>query len=246
MTKTRVETALRRYSKLPITSQLASCALIDALAEWDPSLDQLQALLASRAPLSAAELAHALARVSTAMKKNDQSKDVLMLTNGETSPSMIGGFDQQLVNRHQAESQPHAGGTAAYHESPLHRVLYSVLTRLYGFPSSSVTLALRDAFAKPQLRSLVDFLRLEIARNGWLSSYEDHISIHDSQNTAESPISLISHLLNSILDALGPTGWMLGASANDLTETAETLSYMKAEISAALEGLRKLPISKAC
>ena len=106
--------------------------------------------------------------------------------------------------------------------------------------SLSISQALRRVLDNSQLRSLADILRLEIACEGWLSFYDDEDPIDVQQNVRDDHISLITHMLSSILDALGPAGWMRGSSSKEeFNDSVDTISWMKAEISAALEGIEE-------
>lgn len=231
---TYIEKSLRLSGALNRDSKIASGALTEALAEWDTSLESLSLLLASAIPLSSAELVHALSIVtqeSNAVSYAEAPKllrdtgedDVSMpLTNGETV---------------HAPSSPPTFVRSDGYEAP---ILASVMKRLYTIPPTSVTRALKSGLSKSQLRILVDALRMEIARSGWLSPYEDSLEVLDPQILDSSRICHIAHLLNCAIDSIGTGGWILGTSmTDDLAETADTIAYMKAEISAALEGIEE-------
>ena len=230
LTISRIETALKQKGTLPITSKLAHGALISALAAHDPSLDLLSVALASSIPLSSTDLAYALAIVTRWGVDNEANSSRKLLTNGEPS------------NNDERNGMPVVhGGLRSQNQESIRQILGLTLKKLYGYPSAAVTLALRDAFTTLELHLLVDLLRMEIASNGWLSLYEDDISTAKLESISNDELTLVSHILNSILDALGPAGWMLGSSAVDvLTESADVISFMKAEVSAALEGVEEV------
>ena len=246
LTDRRLESSLKHHEILPITSKLASGALIDALAEHNPSLTSLSAALASPLPLSPLDLAHTLVIVTRCIVEEESSESMKRLTSGENHSNHDEGNRMQIVEKYSTPTSARDFGDAKSPNLEISRALLRMtLERLHGFPSDSVTSALRDTFTKPELRSLVDILRLEIACNGWLNLYEDDISQTKPDSLADDHIDLISHALNSILDALGPAGWMLGSSAvDDLMNSADLLSYMKAEISAALEGVEEITYLK--
>ena len=117
------------------------------------------------------------------------------------------------------------------------------LQRCSTVPSNFLTKAFKRTSTKPQLRHLVDHLRIIVAQHGWLTPYDFSFDDLSKEPAANNQLVIIAHLLNSILDALGPAGWMLGPqrSQTDTTfaDPADTLSYMQAEVSAALEGIEE-------
>lgn len=100
--------------------------------------------------------------------------------------------------------------------------------------------ALKKELSIAQLRLIIDALRLDIARNGWLSPYDDSLEAAEPDLSDSNQLCHIAHLLNCAVDSIGIGGWILAASMNDdMNETADTLAYMRAEISAALEGIEE-------
>ena len=234
----QIELSLKQYGALPVTSKLANGSLISALAKFDSSLEVLLSVLASPVPLSSLELVHVLAIV-TGNKNTEATEPQRLLTNGEGEDDS-GNIDRfQLVNGHNTDSvpPPFSNRPADY---LTHRLLSLAMKRLYACPHSSVSRALKKELTTTQLRLLVDSLRIEIARGGWLSPYEDNLDSLDLSLRDDNQMSSIAHLFNCVIDSLGTGGWILGDSmSDDLTESADTVAYMKAEISAALEGIEE-------
>ncbi|MDI1489299.1 MAG: hypothetical protein OHK93_008577 [Ramalina farinacea] len=239
----RVESALRRFVRLPLTSKLDPVALIDAVVKWDSSLALLQTLLESPSPLSPLELA----RVLIASSQTDQysaPQEARLLTNTEDPGSGHGDTEMALVT-----TDPTTNNLASSSESPDNRVrkqsiMDLALQRCSTIPSNSLTKAFKRTSTKPQLRHLVDHLRITVAQHGWLTPYDFSFDDLSKEPAPNNQLVIIAHLLNSILDALGPAGWMLGPRSQTQTETtfadpADTLSYMQAEVSAALEGIEE-------
>ena len=232
-----IEISLKQYGALPVTSKLATGALIQALAKLDSSLEVLLSILASPVPLSLQELVHVLAIVAQVPETEDIEPQRL-LTNGDGKDDS-GNLDKlQLVNGQSSDS------TSPFSSHPAdnlnRRLLSLAMKRLYACSASSVAQALKKELLTPQLRLLVDSLRMEIARSGWLSPYEDNFQSLDTNVREDSEMCSIAHLLNCVIDSLGTGGWILGNSmSDDFAETADTIAYMKAEISAALEGIEE-------
>ncbi|KAL9101399.1 MAG: hypothetical protein Q9163_003334 [Psora crenata] len=237
LTVDRIASSLRFYKFMGPSVKLAPGALIDALAQWDPSLVVMHMVLESPTPLSPLELAHALLAVIKHAEGHEGEDSTRLLTNGETHSSPHSQDMMQVVGGEHSQSQISLTPISTAVSKAL---LYRVLHRLLACPSNALSPALRDTFSRPQLRRLVDTLRMEIARKGWLSLYGENLDSADSTLPEYNQINIITHVLNGALDTLGPTGWMLGSFvADDLTETSQTISYMKAEISAALEGVEE-------
>ncbi|KAM0805063.1 hypothetical protein BDR22DRAFT_926324 [Usnea florida] len=238
VTSSHVEMSLKKYQDLSVTSKLATGALVRALAKLDPSLEILLSVLASPVPLSSQELVHILILVTRSPDAED-AENQRLLTNGDGEDG--GDMETfQLVNG-QATYQPSSPCSIPPGNKPYHRLLNNAMKRLHACPSSSVARALKREMSTSQLRILVDTLRMEIARSGWLSPYIESLETPDldvQQN--DSQMCFITHLLGCVIDSLGTGGWILGNStSDDLAETADTIAYMKAEISAALEGIEE-------
>ena len=241
LTLSRIESAFKHNGTLPITSELAHSALIIALTTYDPSLSLLSTALASPIPLSPEDLAHALAVVTRQSVDSKASSTQNFLTNGEI-PLEDDGQDNMRPFHDTRTYGPavYFGGSVPQNSELNQRILSLVLGKLYSYPSFAVTSALRDAFSTLELHSLVDLLRIEIASNGWLSLYENDFSTTRQEGVSNDQLMLVSHILNSVLDALGPAGWMLASSSAEvLTECTDVISYLKVEVSAALEGVEE-------
>ena len=233
-----IEISLKQYGALQVTSKLETGALIQALAKLDSSLEALLSVLASHVPLSLQELVHVLAIVAQVLE-TEATETQRLLTNGDGKDDS-GNIDKlQLVNGQSPDSSssPFSSRPA---DNLSRRLLRSAVKRLYACPPSFVARALKKELLTPQLRLLVDSLRMEIARSGWLSPYEDKLESLDPSVREDNQMCSIAHLLNCVIDSLGTGGWILGNSmSDDFAETADTIAYMKAEISAALEGVEE-------
>lgn len=234
----QIELSLKQYGVLPVTSKLASGSLIRALANVDASLEVLLSVLASPVPLGSLELVHVLAIVAR-VPNTEVTEPQRLLTNGDGEDDN-GNIDRlQIVNGQTTESIPSPFSNRSADDLS-HRLLNLAMKRLYACPGSSVARALKKELPTSQLRLLVDSLRMEVARGGWLSPYEDSLDSLDFSLRNDNQMSSIAHLFNCVIDSLGTGGWILGdPMSDDLTESADTVAYMKAEISAALEGIEE-------
>ena len=236
----RVESALRRFGHISLTTKLDPVALIDALVKWDGSLALLQTILESSSPLSPLELARALV-ASSQINQYSAPQEARLLTNTEDPGSEHGDTEMALVT-----TDPTTNNLASSAEHPDNHVrkqsiMDLALQRCSTVPSSPLTKAFKRTSTKPQLRHLVDHLRITVAQHGWLTPYDFSFDDLSKEPAPNDQLVVIAHLLNSILDALGPAGWMLAPRYGNETiaDPADTLSYMQAEVSAALEGIEE-------
>ncbi|KAL2048292.1 hypothetical protein N7G274_000203 [Stereocaulon virgatum] len=239
-TNYHIERSLKHYGTLPFTAKLSKSALTCALADLDVSLELISFILAGPTPLNARELVQFLANTVKGTERLEVTKSGRLLTNGEVaSSSSVGDDRMQLTNGEVSKDSSLSSADVANEESH-HLILSLTLRRLYACPSSSVARALKEELSTVQLRLLIDVLRMEIARNGWLSPYDNSLETTESNFPNSNQLCHIAHLLNCAIDSMGTGGWILGTSINgDSSETADTLSYMRAEISAALEGIEE-------
>jgi len=225
----QVEGALRREGLLAVGEHLRVGAVVESLAQQDPSLKSTLLLLRSAAPLTASELVCAL-RLSIA--QSGDTGTVKLLTYGQSPTHSLdndAGTDPQSQMDDLRDSQ-NSPITPANPNPNIHAVLLTTIKRLYIHPPHTVSTALKQHLSRLELHSLVDLLRLELATSGWLASHLDS----PLPPTSPTQVSLIAHLLSSALDSIGTGGWLTRTS---LTEASETISHMKVEISAALEGI---------
>lgn len=230
-----IEAAMKHSHSFPTTEHIKVGAYTQALVEWDKSLKTLQLILRSPVPLDAKEIAHAMRYLMHFVNQSEAAVPMKQLTDGDQREDE--GFDQRMQYEDDNVSIDSISPSSKVKLKISHDLLDSILTRLNFFSVSKLTQALKTELSPQELRSLVDLLRIELARGQWLSAYGDHPGDGHSDN---GQICIIAKLLNSVIDSIGTGGWILGASlTDDLTETEDTIAYMKAEISAALEGIEE-------
>ncbi len=248
LTVDHIETSLKHHGALPVTDRVAPDALIHALADWDPSLKTLLSLLEGRVPLRAEELSHALRVAIDLTIAVDDTDDMKLLTNGELRSDNESDRNMVLA-KEDAPAKPSSPHLDPDNTIIAHQLLHLTLTRLSLHSSKTITRGLRTALPPPLLFHLIDHLRMFLARTGWLTPYTEPppslLPGHDLNrspfgNNKNTQITTVTKLLNCLLDAIGSAGWLLGSSMGDeMIEPADTIAYMKAEISAALEGVEE-------
>lgn len=234
----QVEAALKTYDSLSGDQFLKFGDYTQAIARWDVTLETLELILRSPVPLETNEIAHCLSQIIKSTNLSGKHDDVKVVTNGDV-PAIVGSEQgmQKIVVADAASSLQRSG-----QESSFHTLLDSILIRLNTHASSKVSQALRAELSYLELRSLADILRVKLSNGQWLSSCVETTQKPSSEECPENnQINNIAMLLNCAIDSLGTGGWVLGASVidDDLAGTAQAIAYMKAEISAALEGIQE-------
>ena len=240
LTKERIEAALKSYGNLHLTTKILPTSLVDSIGQFDPSGRILKQLLLYTRTFSPIELAHVLLFVVRRLNASREQGQPKLLTDGEPETSPHPAQESDINGIIDPMDSTQTPGDRDSTTEPAIDALYLVLRKLKRIPSNLISQNLRRTFNTSELRGLIDTLRVELAGNGWLALCAEAPTEPRKENASEDQMSVISHTLNSILDALGPTGWMLGNHTGyEVEESANTLSYLQAEISAALEGIEE-------
>lgn len=225
-----IETSLKKAGALPVMGSLESGSFTQAIVDFDPSLITLQFILNSPVVLESEEITHVL-RHSMGVLNQPQSVDrmrLLMSADGNDLDRGLLAADGDIPM-----DPPTRNGKIT------RALLESVLSRLNAISASKLTRALKSELSTQELRSFVDLLRIELARGRWLSPYvEDRLEPAEDAQMDNGQVCVIANLLNCALDSLGAGGWIYGEPI-DPSETADTIAFMKAEISAALGGIEE-------
>lgn len=231
-----VELALRQKDLSIAPTPLTAGALTEALVQYDPSLAAIMFVLEGPVYLDAMELAHLVKSLLHFLAAKERTNGRL-LTNGE----------EEYVNG-EMEDAPHCGAVVAgddldsMHQDPpsVHReVLIAASRRLYSFPASTITKALRKQLNASDTIQLIHELRIELARGGWTSDPEFPSDLYHDQDQHEA-LHMLIDLINCAIDSIGMGGWFLGASGlDDSEDKADMIESMIAEISAVLQGVQE-------
>jgi len=126
-------------------------------------------------------------------------------------------------------------------EDQAHRLLRYCMKRLCAFHETDIRNAFRQEFSHEDLLFFLDNLRISLARGGWLSQYVEELPIHlEGGEQSGNRLSICTKLLSCAIDSLGTGGWVTNNSLSTNTgDTIDTITYLKAEISAALEGIEE-------
>ncbi|KAL8835763.1 MAG: hypothetical protein Q9170_003195 [Blastenia crenularia] len=239
MSTDRLEASLKRQSLMLQNDVLPDNDLIQTVADHDPTLTALSSLLQSPCLLKISEVCHTLKILTARFATLAAPHSTKLLTQRK------GLLDREKdgVDHAGVEDDIPNGGSLQRMESRdrFNTLLDTVIQRCNTCPTSLLTKALKKQFLVSELRNVVDLLRIKLAQDGWLSLYtENEPTAEEDMQYHNNHISMIARLLSCIVDSLGTGGWLLNSNiAEGSAEAAETISYMKAEICAALEGVEQ-------
>jgi hypothetical protein len=197
-------------------------------------------LLTSASLLTSQEIVFAMRNALLNIQQTKSNRASLLITNEEDASKSLGNEMRVVVGNSHEPRLSKREPAYTIHDAP--SVLMICLTRLYRCHDSEIRKAFKHELSKPALIALIDYLRMNLAKGGWLSKYTDENGAPKGQEVCyeSDEICVTAKLLNCAVDSLGSAAWLLSsASSIDIGNAADTIAYMKAEISAALEGIEE-------
>ena len=240
-----VESALKESRSLLPASELDPCAVPHALVIFDTSLCALQTLLSSPSSMTTQELAFAIRYSMGTLRQQSTPTTQHLLTSKEAS-SEGAHSDAEMLEVDASTNILLGFGKNTDQSQTAHTILQDCLARLRSHHETDIRKAFKQELSRDDLLSFINFLRVSVARGGWLSRYMDEGFMPITEQQAEDgQLSILIKLLNCAVDCLGTGGWITGASNVNVVDSSDTLAYMKAEVSAALEGIEEAAYLKA-
>ena len=238
-----IESILKQSEKLKLSAYLQPAAIVFALVGFDETLGELLRLLESPSFLTARELVYAMRIGLETLRGQDDLSDQKLLTNGEVNGAAESEVEMSLVKGHlEHDSDPTLRSAK---QSNAHEVIRYSLVRFHKFHETDIRDALRTELPHPTLLSFVDFLRMDLAQGGWLSHYVDDEESRIVPDKASCTINIATKLFNCAIDCLGTGSWISGAMNTANANNMDTIAYMKAEVSAALECIEEAAYLKS-
>lgn len=202
LTHHEIDMALKRYGAMQVVETLRPCAMIEALYNFDRSLQTLVFLFASSLVLSPVEVAcaikfalHVLQQAHdlsnsgntnvkrTSAEPNDVEQMDLDPIHSDLASSEGAGPTDALVRARSPSPEP---GADVAHDA--HALIQHCLSRLHSTPQSALQAALTTALPLPSdLLALTEYLRLALARDGWFSRYLDSSAAKTSSSQERLP-----------------------------------------------------------
>lgn len=217
--------------------------IVRAVAEFDPELHILSAILNHSHFLPVGEVVQAIKLIMQSLDDGPKTEATTrLLTNGieESTDSM----DVDIASELEAADHEINRALSILDNGLVVRssTLRPALIRLHTFPGPVISSTLRSTLPRRDLESLVRLLHHEFKNGGWTSPYDfadSEVSPVEppSEETNESAVTIIASLLSCTLDAIGPAMWLtaVGGSASD-TSTEELIVNLLEDTSVALNG----------
>lgn len=221
VTSSAIEHSFRRLGKVS-TEAVRPEAVVHALAANDIGLSHLQYFVTHSNTVNTAEATCAIS-YALGLDCQKSSTRILAITLGDE-------MDIDAEPKTEIRTRdPNIDGE----DSALIKI---ALLRLIDKDHESIIKALRQHLTNQQLFTLIEYLRYEMSTQGWfIEVLHDNAYVasdHDNRQT----ISRIAKILGCILDALGMAPWLNSATS---VETENLITWMKLEISAALEAVEE-------
>jgi hypothetical protein len=223
------------------SSDIAKTDLIVALAQFDPTFGLLYSIIQHHIGLDLEDLVQTIKYIVQSLDNSRLPAPQTLLTdgeevstNGQIENNVSDEFDAALQDVDQALS-------TLEHGLPIRgETLQLALLQINSFPSTQITTAFRTILTQHEIVFLVHILRIELSDGGWTSKYIDAGMISaEMGEPSDHAVSLIARLLSCAVDAIGTTGWLATTANNPTDSVDDLLVSLRAEISAALEGIHE-------
>ena len=264
MTLYHVETALKRTQALDISETLPPSCLTQTLAAFDQSLHVLMYVLAAPQPMTARGIACAIRSALQILEQARNLGTMKLIENGD--PNLVADSDEEVDVR-SGETHNVADDTGSNMGSiedvngldageddesdcpeedadkvhDANALLKTCLLELSTYHDSDIQKALKHELTASEIISFIHHLRTELAGGGWLTLYSENLEMEDQHDELANQIAVVARMLSCAIDALGTGAWLYGAKDLNLDDNsnADTVGFMKAEVSAALEALEE-------
>ncbi|RKF72475.1 Uncharacterized protein GcM1_248192 [Golovinomyces cichoracearum] len=246
ITIVNIESALRRRG-IQLESIMAG-ELTRVVTELDPELELLQELTL-KTYLGADELLHVIGKFAENLGLWGPGRSIRDVRLRQSHIS--GGCDSKAKPQTEPleakqQNLDLAGNQIIPTSQTRDGALSLALSKLYSFPDKTIVSALQKSYDPESIVSLMNLLRLKLARGGWTVKYlaaEDLDEAGQNINTSDNSIILLSTILNCCIDAIGAGDRLFGDARfvnGGLLETETLIKSLKAEVSLALEGIEEM------
>jgi hypothetical protein len=217
-----------------------------SLAAVDPEMQVLLQFLLSPMHLDAEELVHAIHLLVDSLGYKDvPASRVKQLLDTREDNLPNGDFDAMIQNEaYAADMDLDLAFSTLESGTPIReQALTCALTRLHSFSSATIVKVLRKALNRSSIIDIIHLLRMQLASGGWLAMYNNTYQDPDlniDQSMSDRGILIICTFLNSALESIGMgVSAFEHASVQDGEVMEDLVISLKAEISAALEGVQE-------
>lgn len=231
------------------STSLSKTELISAVVSYDPEFSLLHSILIHHTHLEAEDLIQAVKFIIQSLDNSTLPAPKVLLSNGNES-EVNKTLDQDVDTEADAAMKDLDRAISTLeHGLPIRgETLLLALTQLNAFPAPMIIDVLRSLLTQHEIIFLIHILRIELADGGWTSRYIDAGPVdYESDATGEpsdGAITVISRLLSCAIDAIGISGWLATSAIDPVDSVDELLVSLRAETSAALEGIHEATFMK--
>jgi hypothetical protein len=218
---------------------IADGDIIQAIADFDPELHILAAVLNSQHFLPVGEVVQAVKILVQSM--DDPLKDSRisgLLTNGTTSED--DHMDAELASEFDAADHElnRAQWILANGDFIRSQVLPTALTRLHTFSTTVISTTLRSMLRRSDLESLIQILHSELRNGGWTSTYlgSEIQQTEDDVEYDNQAVAIIASLLSCSIDAIGVSTWLTGVGGSPTNTVEDIIVDLQLDADDALNG----------
>jgi hypothetical protein len=250
LTADRIEQSLRQA---PIGAQwstsLSKSELIPAIVSYDPSFGLLHSVLVHHTHLEAEDLIQAIKFIVRSLDNSTLPAPKVLLSNGTDSEAKK-TLDHDVDTEADAAMQDLDRAISTLERGlPIRgETLHLALTQLNAFPAPIIIDVMRSLLNQHEIIFLIHILRIELADGGWTSRYIDADPLEYESDAVGEPsdgaITVISRLISCAIDAIGISGWLATSAIDPVDSVDELLVSLRAETSAALEGIHEATFMK--
>jgi hypothetical protein len=243
LNRSNLDHAFRLYpSDADSTPSLLSSSLVDAIVQFDPSLQLLFSVINHHLRLEIPELVQSIKYVIQSLTGSGLPAPMLALTNGDHS--MANGDDDHSINHEADDAMDDVDFVISTLENgiPMRgEAIRRILTQLNAFSNAEIAESFRQLLSQSEIVQLMNILRLELEDSGWVSRYidPDPTAAAEFGVPSNHAISIISKILSSAVDAIGVSGWLAPSNDDSADPVDELLLALRAETSIVLEGIHE-------
>jgi hypothetical protein len=245
LTTNLIKQALYQYhSDLEGIGSLSKLDLVNAIVQFDPSLGVLFHVLSHHIHLETEDLVQATKSIIQSLDDMKLPAPKTLLANGdENLPNGDSHHDILDETDEVMDELDFAISTLETGEDMREGALQLVVSQLNSHPMHKISEGFRAALTQHEIVFLVHILRMELAHGGWTSYYVQGgiggVDDAESEGPSNRGIMVIGRLLSCAVDAIGLDGWLSSSAATPADSVNELLVSLRAEISAALEGINE-------
>ncbi|KAF2736578.1 hypothetical protein EJ04DRAFT_462983 [Polyplosphaeria fusca] len=216
--------------------------IVQAIADYDPDLHILSAVLNNSHFLPVGEVTQAIKVLLQSLDDRPKTDPgTKLLTNGVDPSEADMDLDLNAELEAASHDLDHALSMLDNGARIRSHTLRPALIRLHSFPAPTITAALRSTLVRKDLESLIRLLHVELKNGGWTSPYDfgvPGVSVDDlpPEDTDDHAVAIVASLLSCALDAIGTGAWLATVGGSNSVEAEELMKELHDQAQLAVEG----------